>query len=233
MGQNDIVNLTPLQSLTSLTTLDLADNLIENFSPLSGLTSLTTLDLGQNAIVNVPSLSSLTSLVTLDLADNNIQSVSTLSGLSALKTLDLRDNSRTDQKDNDVTDVTPLSNLAALKTLYLRYNDNLIDDLTDSRQLANARALVKLKFGETRTTIDLTLPRAVTFRDNNLVTATAKPTQFTNRRPHFSCQIWRRLRTLSRTESPLSDETIANITGLETATGLDHFESCRSMIYQV
>ena len=81
--------------------------------------------------------------------------------MSSLETLDLTYNS--------VEDVTPLSGLTTLKRLYLRYNDNLIDDLTDSRQLANARALVKLKFGDTRTTIDLTLPRAVTFRDDNLV----------------------------------------------------------------
>ena len=218
LGQNDIENLTPLQNLTSLTTLDLADNQIENFSPLSGLTNLTTLDLGQNAIVSVPALSSLTSLVTLDLADNNIQNVSTLSGLSALKTLDLRDNSRSDQKDNDVTNVTPLSGLEMLKTLYLRGNDNLISDLTQTGQLANARALVKLKFGDTRTTIDLTLPRAVTFRDDNLVTLLRNRLNLQIDDPIFPVDM-ETLRTLSA-PNPLSDETIANITGLETATGL-------------
>ena len=208
LGQNDIENLTPLQNLTSLTTLDLADNQIDNFSSLSGLTNLTTLDLGQNAIVNVPTLSSLTSLVTLDLADNQIQSVSTLSGLSALKTLDLRNNS--------VGDVTPLSQLTTLKTLYLRGNDNLISDLTQPGQLANARQLVKLKFGDTRTTIDLTLPRAVTFRDDDLVRELRTRLGLGDGDPIFPAD----MQTQTFTTFNASNQSIANLTGLETATNL-------------
>ena len=218
LGQNAIVSLTPLQNLRALTTLDLADNQITDFSPLSGLESLTTLDLGQNAIENLPTSLNLTTLVTLDLADNNIKGVSSLSGLSALKTLDLRDNSRSDDRDNDVTDVTPLSGLT-LKTLYLRGNDNLISDLTQSEQLANARALVKLKFGDTRTTIDITLPRAVTFRDDTLETAlrTAAPLNLEDDDPIFPADMARLTRlTVVGTQT----SKVANLTGLETAVNL-------------
>ena len=218
LGQNAIVSLTPLQNLGALTTLDLADNQITDFSPLSGLASLTTLDLGQNAIVNLPTSLNLTALVTLDLADNNIEGVSSLSGLSALKTLDLRDNSRSGDRDNDVRDVTPLSGLT-LKTLYLRGNDNLIDDLTVPEQLANARALVKLKFGDTRTTIDLTLPRPVTFRDDTLEAAlrTADPLTLEDDDPIFPADM-AQLAQLTVVGSPTSK--IADLTGLETAINL-------------
>ena len=219
LGQNDIENLGPLASLPNLETLDLADNAIVNLPPnLSGLTSLVTLDLGQNNIVTLTPLSEVPSLVTLDLADNNIEGVSSLSGLSALKTLDLRDNSRSDDRDNDVTDVTPLSGLT-LKTLYLRGNDNLIDDLTVAEQLANARALVKLKFGDTRTTIDITLPRAVTFRDENLATAlrTADPLNLEDDDPIFPADM---ARLTQLTVVGTQTSKIANLTGLETAINL-------------
>ena len=216
LGQNVIVNLSPLQNLPSLTTLDLADNQIQNISALSGLSSLTSLDLGQNAIENVPALPNLSSLTSLDLADNQIQGVSTLSGLSALKTLDLRDNSRSDQKDNDVTDVTPLSGLEMLKTLYLRGNDNLIDDLTVAGKLANARALVKLKFGDTRTTIDLTLPRAVTFRDDNLAAALRTRLGLQTGDPIFPAD----MQTQTFTTFSAPSQSIVTLTGLETAINL-------------
>ena len=219
LGQNAITDFGPLASLPNLETLDLADNAIENLPPnLSGLTRLVTLDLGQNNIVTLTPLSGLTALVTLDLADNNIEGVSSLSGLSALKTLDLRDNSRSDDRDNNVTDVTPLSGLT-LKTLYLRGNDNLISDLTQSEQLANARALVKLKFGDTRTTIDLTLPRAVTFRDEILAAAlrTADPLNLEDDDPIFPADM---ARLTQLTVVGTQTSKIANLTGLETAINL-------------
>ena len=117
---------------------------------------------------------------------------------------------------NSVEDVTPLSGLTTLKRLYLRYNDNLIDDLTDSRQLANARALVKLKFGETRTTIDITLPRAVTVRDDNLAEALRTQIGLGDGDPIFPADMQRQTFTTFNAPS----ESIATLTGLETATNL-------------
>ena len=205
-----IVNLTGLEEATGLTDLDLGNNVIVNLGPLSNLTSLEELDLADNQIDNVSPLQNLTNLTDLDLDGNQIVSISNLSGLSSLETLDLTYNS--------VEDVTPLSGLMTLKRLYLRGNADLIDDLTDFRQLANARALVKLKFGDTRTTIDITLPRAVTVRDDNLVVLLRNRLGLQTDDPIFPVDM-ETLTTLSA-PNPLSDETIANITGLETATGL-------------
>ena len=97
----------------------------------------------------------------LDLADNQIENVSSLTGLSVLETLDLR--------NNDVMDVTPLSTMTHLKKLYLRDNANL----------SNLKYLVKLK-EVSKTSIDITLPRPVTFRDDNLEADTANGTQRTS-----------------------------------------------------
>ena len=146
-----IVDLTGLDKATGLTDLDLGDNAIVTLNPLSGLTSLTDLDLGDNQIENVSGLSGLSSLESLDLADNLIENVSSLLRLSNLEALDLR--------DNNVMDVTPLSTMTHLTQLYLRGNENL----------SNIKELVKLKDAGTR--IDITLPRPVTFRDENLAAA--------------------------------------------------------------
>ena len=193
LGDNAIVDLGPLRSLTSLEELDLADNQIENVSPLSGLTSLTDLDLGDNLIVNV-SLQNLPSLESLDLADNLIENVSSLPSLSSLETLDLR--------DNDVMDVTPLSTMTHLTQLYLRGNDNV----------SNIKELVKLKEAGTR--VDITLPRAVTFRDDNLAAALRSALSFQTDDPIFP-EDMAGLTTLNAL-----NESIVNLTGLETATGL-------------
>ena len=205
LGQNnEISDISPLRNLTSLTTLDLADNKIENFSPLWNLTSLTTLDLGQNAIVNLPTLSNtdLPELVTLDLADNQIQDVSNLSNLSGLETLDLR--------NNVVGDVTPLSTMTSLKRLYLRGNANL----------TNVKLLVKLK-ETSRTSIDITLPRPVTFRDANLLAEVLKA--LNNNPLNLNLQegdpiFPEDMKML--TTFTASGQDIVNLTGLETATKL-------------
>ena len=203
-----IDNLTGLERATGLRDLDLGNNVIVNLGPLSNLTSLEELDLADNQIVDVFPLRNLTKLTDLDLDGNQIVNIFNLSGLSSLETLDLTYNS--------VEDVTPLSGLTTLKRLYLRYNDNLIDDLTDSRQLANARQLVKFKVA--KVSVDITLPRAVTFRDDDLVTLLRNRLSLQIDDPIFPVDM-ETLTTLSA-PNPLSDETIANITGLETATGL-------------
>ncbi len=217
LGNNAIVNLSPLQNLSSLVKLDLADNAITEFTALTGLSILVDLDLDGNEIVSLPeNLTGLSSLVTLDLADNNIENVLSLSGLSVLKTLDLRDNSSSDAKDNDVRDITPVSGLL-LKALYLRGNENLINDLSASGQLSNARVLVKLKAIH-RTSIDITLPRSVTFQDDNLVSLLRNRLRLESDDPIFPEE----METLTSFDAsnPVDGEEIVTLTGLETATNL-------------
>ena len=204
-----IVNLTGLEAATGLTRLDLGDNAIVNFDPLANLSSLENLDLADNAITTLPgNLSGMSSLENLDLDGNGITNVFSLADLSSIEVLDLRDNS--------IGDITPLSGLTTLKTLYLRGNDNLVGDFTDTRQRDNTRQLVKLK--NARVTIDITLPRSVTFRDDNLLSALRIRLGLQTDDPIFPED----METLTNfnASNPIQGEEIVNLTGLETATAL-------------
>ena len=115
LSHNKISDISPLSSLTNLTTLDLLYNEISDISPLSSLTNLTTLVLTYNEISDISPLSSLTNLTTLSLHDNSISDISPLSSLTNLTTLDLYANS--------ISDISPLSLLTNLNTLVLTYNE--------------------------------------------------------------------------------------------------------------
>jgi len=71
-------DISPLSSLTNLTTLDLYRNEISDISPLNSLTNLTKFYLRHNSISDISSLSSLTNLTKLDLDDNLISDISPL-----------------------------------------------------------------------------------------------------------------------------------------------------------
>ena len=150
--------------------------------------------MGDNAIVTLNPLSGLTSLAGLDLADNLIENVSSLPNLSSLKTLDLR--------DNNVMDVTPLSTMTLLTQLYLQGNDNL----------TNIKELVKLKEAGTR--VDITLPRPVTIRDDNLAAALRIEIGLLTDDPIFPEDME------GLTTFTASNQNIETLTGLETATAL-------------
>ncbi|MCJ7808381.1 MAG: leucine-rich repeat domain-containing protein, partial [Dehalococcoidia bacterium] len=75
---NQISDISPLSSLTSLTELYLHHNPISDISPLSSLTNLTHLDLVYNQISDISPLSSLTSLTELYLIGNQISDIEPL-----------------------------------------------------------------------------------------------------------------------------------------------------------
>jgi hypothetical protein len=81
---NQIQDITPLSSLTSLTWLSLAGNQISNLSPLSGLTDLTTLDLRDNLVTDVSHLSGLSMLSWLSLYANQVIDISPVVANAAL-----------------------------------------------------------------------------------------------------------------------------------------------------
>lgn len=68
-----ISDITPLKSLTNLTTLSLSGNNISDIRPLTSLTNLTSLSLRDNKISDITPLKSLTKLTTLDLIGNPIE----------------------------------------------------------------------------------------------------------------------------------------------------------------
>ncbi len=82
-GNRYISDLTWLENLVSLDTLNLSDNAIEDVTPLAGLTTLTYLDLSRNLIKDVSPLASLTNLNTLRIGENPITDLRALQGLTA------------------------------------------------------------------------------------------------------------------------------------------------------
>jgi Leucine-rich repeat (LRR) protein len=126
-----IVNLTGLECATSLTCLELPQNLISNISPLANLTSLTSLDLYDNQISNISPLASLTSLTVINLGHNQISAISPLANLTSLIALNL--------VSNQISNISPLANLTSLQGLYLWYNQ-----ISDISPLAGLTSLIML-----------------------------------------------------------------------------------------
>ena len=128
---NQIVDLTPLASLTNLTSLDLGKNQIVDLTPLASLKNLTYLGLWQNQITDLTPLASLTNLTSLHLSGNQVTDLTLLTSLTNLTLLRLG--------SNQITDLTPLASLTNLTSLDLGWNQ--IVDLTPLASLTNLTLL--------------------------------------------------------------------------------------------
>ncbi|MXX14469.1 MAG: hypothetical protein F4Z86_13655 [Gemmatimonadetes bacterium] len=115
-----LTDISALGHLTSLTTLWLRHNLISDISPLANLTNLEELHLRDNLISDISPLANLTNLEALDLVSNNISDVSALAGLTNLIGLDL--------SSNNISDVSALAGLTNLIVLVL--GENAISDVS-------------------------------------------------------------------------------------------------------
>ena len=131
LGDNNIIDISPLAGLANLRVLDLDDNQIVDISALSGLTNLTKLYLGNNIIIDISPLSNLTNLTLLYLWYNEIIDISPLAGLSNLTGLILL--------QNRIVDISPLSSLTNLTALGL--GENKIIDISPLAGLTNLTAL--------------------------------------------------------------------------------------------
>ncbi len=125
LNSNQISNLEPLGQLASLQTLDLSTNQISDLKPLGQLALLKTLDASKNQISDLIPISSLTSMQTLNLNSNQIIDLEPLETLASLKTLDLR--------ENHISDLKPLARIALLQ---LNVSNNLIKDIEPLHNLA-------------------------------------------------------------------------------------------------
>ena len=207
LSNNQIVSMSPLSRLTSLTDLDLATNQISSISSLSGLTNLTILNLSDNRISSVSPLSRLTNLTDMDLSNNQISSVSSLSGLTNLTELLLL--------NNRIRDVLPLQGLSSLDTLNLSGNTGLTTEKVE--------VLYKLLQGGTRITVSagITLPvltNIVAFNNADLEAAVRSALRISRGYPVSEAKITELTRlTVTRKE-------IADLTGLEEATGLERLD---------
>lgn len=113
--QRNISNLSGIEHLTNLESLDLNHNPISNIDALSGLNNLTRLDMVDNKVSNINALSKLTNLTSLNLNSNQISNVDALSKLTNLTYLDLY--------QNRISNINALSNLTNLTYLNLRGNN--------------------------------------------------------------------------------------------------------------
>ncbi|MFQ5870248.1 MAG: leucine-rich repeat domain-containing protein, partial [Candidatus Zixiibacteriota bacterium] len=116
---NEISDITPLQNLTQLYSLDLFSNQISDITSLQNLAQLTWLDLELNQISDLTPLENLTELTWLRLRANQIAEIDRLQNLTQLTGLFLG--------DNQISDITPLQNLTQLMWLDLGYNQ--IEDI--------------------------------------------------------------------------------------------------------
>ena len=128
---NNVTDLSPLATLTTLTGLNVGGNQVTDLRPLANLTNLTGLSLWNNHVTDVSSLRSLTYLTYLNLAANRVSDLSPLANLVSLEKLDLY--------DNEVEDIAPLSDLQNLNFLILKHNRirnlNPLIELTELRIL--------------------------------------------------------------------------------------------------
>jgi len=107
LSQNQISDLTPLQSLTELEQLGLGGNLISDVTPLQSLTSLYELNLYSNQIDDLAPFQSMTNLKILELSKNRIIDITTLESLSKLQKLWLNDNPLTYEQIDELREALP------------------------------------------------------------------------------------------------------------------------------
>lgn len=144
LAGNDIIDISPLSSLSNLKYLDISLNReLTDISPLGNLSNLEYLDISTiKELADLSPLTKLTKLEYLDAIDNKIKDVSPLSTLPNIKTLRLSINEIEDISSlnklsslrnlglgaNKIKDVRPLSNMTHLKVLELEKNP--IDDFS-------------------------------------------------------------------------------------------------------
>lgn len=135
LSNNQIKNIEPLKELTNLTDLNLAANQMINIEPLKELTNLTKLNLAANQMINIEPLKGLTKLTNLDLAINQISNIEPLKGLTNLTNLDLA--------SNQMITMEPLKALTDLTNLALAPNqiENYSPVNTYNKTLARSEVL--------------------------------------------------------------------------------------------
>jgi len=112
---HSITNLTGIEHLENLQTLELPQNQITDLSPLSNLINLRKLELAENSITDIAPLAHLINLERLYLMRNQISDIAPLESLTKLKALFLL--------LNRITNITTLANLTNLEELELDEND--------------------------------------------------------------------------------------------------------------
>jgi Leucine-rich repeat (LRR) protein len=124
-------NISGIENLVNLKSLNLTFNNINDISPLSQLKNLTSLRISANRISDLTPLSGLTKLTISELNSNLIKDISPLRNLIRLKRVEL--------DENQISDLSPIANLTNLELFYARYNQ--IAAVPDLNKLTNLRVL--------------------------------------------------------------------------------------------
>ena len=143
LSGNPIINISSLSGLTNLTELYLSSNRhrdeIRDITPLYSLTSLEELGLSHTKIKDTSFLYNMTRLTRLVLVDNQLEDINFVSNLTNLTDLKLNSLMSEEPYANQITDITPLTHLDNLTELYL-YN-NQISDIGPLSNLTNLNRL--------------------------------------------------------------------------------------------
>lgn len=132
LRQNSIRTIESLDALGStLTDLDLYDNVISRIKGLEHLLKLTSLDLSFNKIKHVRRLDHLKELVNVYFVQNNIGRIDGLQGLTKLKNVEFG--------ANRIREIENLESLTGLEELWL--GKNKITELKNLSSLSNLRIL--------------------------------------------------------------------------------------------
>ncbi|RKU25880.1 hypothetical protein C6499_14225 [Candidatus Poribacteria bacterium] len=126
LGENEILDISPLATLVHLEGLWIYVNPISNLLPLANLTKLKQLNLGICEIADIRPLANLTNLEHLWLHHNQIKDITPLANLTHLTELQLN--------GNHIVDIRTLANLTRLENL--RIHDNLIVDVSPLKHLS-------------------------------------------------------------------------------------------------
>jgi protein phosphatase 1 regulatory subunit 7 len=132
LRQNTITEIESLECLAStLTELDLYDNLIAHIRNLESLTKLTSLDLSFNKIKHMKHISHLVNLTDLYFVQNKISTIENLDGLTNLRNLELA--------ANRIREIQNLETLTGLEELWL--GKNKITEIKGLSSLQNLKIL--------------------------------------------------------------------------------------------
>ncbi len=130
-----------ISNFTSLTFLNLTNNIIGDLNFITGLSNLTSLQLVNDSIQDITELADLDSVQTLVLTNNQITDSAPLSGMTSLQYLTINDNSLSSLSgitsltgiimisaaDNELTSLSGFSSLTNLT--YLDVRNNSLDDV--------------------------------------------------------------------------------------------------------
>jgi Leucine-rich repeat (LRR) protein len=131
-GVNNVSNLTGIEMLSNLETLNIHDTDISDISLLSNLTKLTSLRVESNNITDISSLQNLTGLTYLNARDNSISNISSINTLTNLTCLDI--------PQNNISDISSLAGLTNLTSLFLWSNQ-----ISSAAPIKNLTELTVLK----------------------------------------------------------------------------------------